>query len=76
MSTRPLAKFPVHSQSRSLNNHMQFLQSETVERQRQCRKAVSQEKRQHTVDEAEHLLNKVPDQLARMVNMAAEHPTG
>ena len=44
----------------------------TVEWQRQCRKAVSQEKRQHTVDEAEHLLKEVPDHLAKMVNLAAE----
>ena len=48
------------------------IQSYNVEGQKECRKAISQEKRQRTGDEAERLLQKLPEQMERMVNLAAE----
>ena len=53
-------------------------QSETSDKQRECRKANSQEKKQRTADEVEQLLEELLAQMERMMKLAAEmvHPAG
>ena len=48
------------------------LNSDTVEKQRQARSAVRQEKRHAAAEDSRLLLEEIPDDIKRMVNLAAE----
>ena len=54
------------------------LNPDTLEKQRQARPLVRQEKRQAAAEDTRLLLDELPDYTKRMVNLAAErvHPTG